>query len=69
MLKDPDELLNVREVAAMLKVGVPTVRGWLYKSTFPRGIKLGDGRSAPIRWRRKDITGWLDTLQSTRAEP
>jgi predicted DNA-binding transcriptional regulator AlpA len=65
--RDPDELLDVRQLAQWLGVSVETIYDWIYKSVLPRPIKLGTGRSAPVRYRRRDIDRWLDSCDPSRS--
>lgn len=51
------ELLNVREVAAYLRVSVPTVWRWLReRDAFPRPYRHGSGTT---RWDRADIDRFI----------
>ena len=58
---EPDGLLTVHEVAALLRVPV----SWVYERTRRRGaerlphIKLGKY----LRFRREDVLGWLDACR------
>ena len=58
-LYEPDELLTVKETQAMLKIG----RTKLWELTRTHAIpayRLGKGKSAPLRYKRSELLGWLD---------
>jgi len=54
-----DELLTVREAQALLKIG----RTKLWQLTRTHAVpayRLGDGKSAPLRYKRSELLGWLE---------
>lgn len=50
------ELFTVREVAAMLGMGISTVWRRVQQKTFPQPLKTGPGST---RWRRGDLEAWV----------
>jgi excisionase family DNA binding protein len=51
-----DEMLTLKEVAALLRVPEATVRYWRHLGTGPRGFRLG--RS--VRYWRTEVALWLE---------
>lgn len=51
-----DELLDLDEVAAWLKVSTHTAYRWRHEGKGPPVIKVGGG----LRYRRSDVDRWLD---------
>lgn len=54
-LPDPAELLNLREIAAELKVGRATIQRWAKTRELP-AVKVGK----EYRVRRRDLEAWID---------
>lgn len=55
------ELVTPERLAKELGVTEKTLSQWRYKGTGPRYLKLGGaGRTNPVRYRRADISRWLD---------
>lgn len=52
----PSAFLTTEELAAYLKVPVPTVRMWRHNRTGPRGVRLG----RHVRYRRTDVDRWIE---------
>lgn len=52
-----DELLTIKEVAAIVRVPEATLRYWRYLSTGPRSFRIG--RS--VRYWRTEVLHWLET--------
>ncbi len=52
---DNDELLTMKEVAALVRVPVATLRYWRHLGTGPRGFRIG--RS--VRYWRTEVHTWL----------
>ncbi|WP_395695054.1 helix-turn-helix transcriptional regulator [Nocardioides sp.] len=50
------DFLTTEELAAYLKVPVPTVRAWRHNGTGPKGIRLG----RHVRYRRTDVDRWIE---------
>ncbi len=50
-----DEMLNINETAAYLRVPVATLRYWRYCGTGPRSFKL----MRHVRYWRSDLILWL----------
>jgi len=54
---DPsNQMLSVRQVAALLQVSTRTVWRLLSAGTLPSPVRLG----GCVRWRVDDIAGWID---------
>ena len=54
-----DELLTVREAQALLKIG----RTKLWQLTRTHAIpayRLGEGKSAPLRYKRSELLDWIE---------
>ena len=58
---EAETLLDVGDVAALLKVSTPTVYRWHYKGHGPPALKIGQGS---LRWRMADVQAWLDSKAS-----
>ncbi len=52
-----DELLTMKEVAAIVRVPEATLRYWRYLSTGPRSFRIGRG----VRYWRTEVHHWLET--------
>ncbi|MFG2759476.1 helix-turn-helix transcriptional regulator [Streptomyces wuyuanensis] len=59
--RDPEELLTPADVGAMTKLGRQTLANMRWRRTGPAYVKLGRGRAAPVRYRRRDVEQWLHT--------
>ncbi|MCX6023854.1 MAG: helix-turn-helix domain-containing protein [Chloroflexi bacterium] len=55
---DPNELLNIPETAAYLRVGKATVQRWCKEGKLP-AVKIGK----EYRVRRRDIDAWYERLR------
>ena len=55
-MAENDFLLNVGEVAAMLKISIATVRRWVWQGYIPY-MKIGKA----IRFSNSDIDNWVST--------
>jgi excisionase family DNA binding protein len=51
-----DELMSIKEVAALLRVPEATLRYWRHLGTGPRGFRIG--RS--VRYWRTEVLRWLE---------
>jgi predicted DNA-binding transcriptional regulator AlpA len=51
------ELLTESDVAAILQVSLASVRRWRFERHGPKYLKVG----ASVRYRRTDLTQWLDS--------
>ena len=61
---DPQALLDAEDVAAYLKCSARYVQEEYIKAPgFPKAIRLTgpDNRKGNARWRRQDITAWVDS--------
>lgn len=65
---NPDLLTN-EEAAALLGIKPNTLEIWRTKGKGPEFVKLGETKSAPIRYLRPKIFEWLEqqTFSSTSA--
>lgn len=52
---EADDLLNINEVANLLRVPVATLRYWRHLGTGPRSFRVGRG----VRYWRNDVRAWL----------
>ena len=57
-------LLNVREVAAFVRLSRPTIYARLAKNAFPKPIYPSP--RCP-RWRRDELRAWVNELSTARA--
>lgn len=57
-----NELLTPDQVSEILKVTVGTLENWRFKGYGPKYIKLGNTRRSPVRYRRKDVDGWVASV-------
>lgn len=55
---EPDQLLTVREVAALCNVRPGTVYEWVATGKIPH-YKLGGTSASSIRFSRADVIAWL----------
>jgi predicted DNA-binding transcriptional regulator AlpA len=60
---DPDELIENREAAALLRVRPQTLAAWRVEKRGPRWLKVG----RRVLYRRTDISAWL-TAQLSAVE-
>jgi hypothetical protein len=58
---DPDALLTPGQVSAWTRLEPQTLANMRCRGDGPTYLKLGDGRSAPVRYRRRDVAAWLDS--------
>ena len=56
--REIQEFIDVKRVAQMLGMSVPTVWRHTHKGTMPKPIKLTAGVT---RWRLSDIRDWIET--------
>jgi predicted DNA-binding transcriptional regulator AlpA len=64
MRMDPQALLDAEDVGAFLKCSPRYVQEEYVKAPgFPKAIRLTgpEGRRGNARWRRQDITAWVDS--------
>lgn len=62
-----DVKLTPRQLAEELDVSLQTLANWRWSGVGPRYTKLGDGRSARVRYRRADVDAWLKARESGAA--
>jgi hypothetical protein len=58
----PQPLMTPTEVARLLNVTTKTLREWRLSQPRrgPESVKLGDGKSAAVRYRRESVAAWLE---------
>ena len=61
---DNDQLLNIREVSALVGLAPRTVYAALKRGDFPRQISLTPGR---VAWSKREVHGWI--RRRTRGGP
>jgi hypothetical protein len=57
--QNPDDLLDTREAAAVLRLSPGTLQNQRVSGCGPRYIKLGQSPKARVRYRRGDLMKWL----------
>lgn len=57
---NPDDLLNQKEVAAEWGVSEKALEKWRLTGEGPPYIKMGKGRCGRIRYRRRDVTKFVE---------
>jgi prophage regulatory protein len=58
------QLLNLKDVRSITKLGRTTIYRWMDQGKFPKPIKLSD---ASIRWRESDLERWIAERESQAA--
>lgn len=58
---DPDALLTPKQVSALTQLDEQTLANMRWRKTGPKYLKFGEGRSAPVRYRRSDVLAWFET--------
>jgi excisionase family DNA binding protein len=53
---DPDALLTEQQTAQLLNISVRTLQAWRIKLAGPRFVRAGRA----IRYRRSDLTAWIE---------
>ncbi len=59
------EWLTTEELAAHLKVPVPTVRAWRHNGSGPEGVRLG----SHVRYRRASVGAWIAAIERAQRRP
>jgi len=54
-----NELLTKKQVAQLRKQSTRTVDRDVDAGRFPKGIKLGKGKSGAVRWPRSVVEQWI----------
>lgn len=57
--QEPDELLRLRDVESITKLGKSTIYRKIDAGTFPRPRQLGENC---VRWKMSDIQSWINAL-------
>lgn len=60
---EPDRLLRLRDVVAMVGLGSSTIYRKMAGGEFPAPVRLG---TASVRWREADLKRWMADLQAAR---
>lgn len=55
--------LTPAQLAEELEVSTRTLANWRWAGIGPRYTKLGDGRTARVRYRRADVDAWLKSRE------
>jgi prophage regulatory protein len=58
---NPDALLRLKDVCALIGVGRSTIYKWVELSSFPKPIRVG---ARSVRWKASDLAQWRDALKS-----
>ena len=58
---DPDALLTPKQVSALTQLDEQTLANMRWRKSGPVYLKFGEGRSAPVRYRRRDVLAWFET--------
>ena len=62
----PEDVLNEKETAALLRISIKSLQGWRYKGNGPKFLKLG----RCVRYRRGDLQDFvLKALRSSTSDP
>lgn len=54
------ELLTTKQAAEFLSIGERTLWRWSRSGICPAPVKIGIGTRPAVRFRRSDLTEWLD---------
>ena len=60
------ELMNIKEVAAMVRISIPTIYRLVKLKQFPAPIRVG---AAAMRWKTEEMRDWLDSRPRTTDAP
>ena len=55
-------LLRRRDVERLTGLSCAAIYRQMDKGTFPRPVKLEPGKRGTVRWRRRDIVSWVESL-------
>jgi hypothetical protein len=58
------QLLTPRQLSELLQVPMQTLANWRWRGEGPKFIKLGEGRTAPVRYRPESVAAYLDAQQA-----
>lgn len=62
-----DALVNKARVALATGLSLQTIDSWTRTGKFPKPIKFGSHRNAPIRWRWRTIQEWIGQFEEGAA--
>ena len=54
-----EELISVRQAAALVGVTPRTIFAWLAADAIPTPVRVGSGPRGTVRFRRDDIMAWI----------
>lgn len=57
----PEALLTPAQVSSWTQLEEQTLANMRWRKTGPTYVKLGAGRSSPVRYKRRDVEKWLDS--------
>lgn len=66
-MNHPSAVLRLPAACAVTGLGKSTIhakcnpKSPIYDPTFPKKIKLGEGRNAAIGWLESDLAGWINS--------
>jgi hypothetical protein len=58
-----NEIWTTEDLALYLRVSPETVRSWRRAGSGPPYAKLGDGKTAAVRYRRCEVAEWLKSRE------
>lgn len=62
-----DEWLTPAELAREIKYSRQTLANMRCQGRGPKFTKLGEGRFAPVRYKRRDVRDWMQAKQTASA--
>lgn len=63
---DPNELLTIKQVSAIIRLSVPTIFALRASGDFPQPIRVGRMR---VYWRRHEIDAYLASRERVDLQP
>ena len=57
-----ERLLSKAQVLEIVCLSYPTIWSRMRAGTFPRSVRLGEGRFARVAWKASEISSYLDKL-------
>ena len=57
-----EHLLSKAKVLEIVCLSYPTIWSRMRAGTFPRSLRLGEGRFARVAWKESDIEAWMQGL-------
>lgn len=59
MTGENDPLMKPEDVAERLQVSMHTIEYWRAKRTGPKFVKIGEGKRAPVRYRKSEVEAYV----------